>query len=403
MTVARKVVVALLSAALLPLPAVADELADLKAELEALQKRVAQMEEANDKQTDQIAQARSNVPSWVPNFTWKGDLRIRNENIDQENTDERNRNRIRARAGFVAKVNDTVRTEFGLSSADDASPASARSGNQSLGNSNSRKAIYLDLAYVEWQPLPEWKFTAGKMKTPWVRPGQSSYFDGDINPEGFAVSFNRGAFFASTFYNVLAERSTMPETTMAGGQVGFKPVIGPATLTLGASYFDLSHIKGYGDTANLIVAGNTTMTTGCRTASPCVANDFNIIEGFAEIALPLAGRPLALYVELAKNDAATTGLDTAWSTGVLYGKASDPHTWEVGYMFQSTEKDAQYGGYGDSDWGGGNTDYQGSAVKVGYAIAKNWMFNAMFQVSDISRHTAPLDYKRLQIDLNFKY
>jgi hypothetical protein len=400
---APKFAAALLVMTVLPLPAAADELADLKAELEALKQRVAQMEEGNDRQTDQIAQVRSNVPSWVPNFTWKGDLRVRNENIDQQNADGRNRNRIRARAGFVAKVNDTVRTEFALSSADDAAPANARSQNQTLGSSNSRKPIYLDLAYVEWQPLLEWKLTAGKMKTPWVRPGQSSYFDGDVNPEGLAVNFNRGAFFASSFYNVLAERGALPETTMVGAQLGFRPVVGPATLTLAASYFDLSHIKGFGDTANLLPAGNTTKTTGCVTGSPCIANDFNVIEGFAELAMPFAGHPLAVYVELAKNDAATTGLDTAWSAGVLYGKAADPHTWEVGYMYQSVEKDAQYGGYSDSDWGGGNTDYQGSAVKFGYAIARNWVFNAMLQVSDISRHTAPLDYKRLQIDLNFKY
>ncbi len=65
------------------------------------------------------------------------------------------------------------------------------------------------------------------------------------------------------------------------------------------------------------------------------------------------------------------------------------------------QKDAQFGGYGDSDWGAGNTDYHGSGIKAGYAIAKNGVLNAAIQLSDISRHTAPLDYKRLQLDLNF--
>ncbi len=64
----------------------------------------------NDRQSDQIAQVKSNVPSWVPNFTWIGDFRYRNETIDQEYVRKnRNRDRLRLRAGFVAKVNDTVK------------------------------------------------------------------------------------------------------------------------------------------------------------------------------------------------------------------------------------------------------------------------------------------------------
>ncbi len=50
----------------------------------------------------------------VGNFTWKGDLRFRFESIDQQYAPDRNRLRIRARAGFVARVNDTVRSEFAL-------------------------------------------------------------------------------------------------------------------------------------------------------------------------------------------------------------------------------------------------------------------------------------------------
>src|SRR5690606_17547758 len=104
-------------------PAQADEVSELKAAVQALQKRIETLEaqaksteETNDRQTDQIAQARTNVPGWVPNFTLKGDLRYRNENIDQQYAVARNRDRIRVRAGFVAKVNDTVTSELQLAS-----------------------------------------------------------------------------------------------------------------------------------------------------------------------------------------------------------------------------------------------------------------------------------------------
>jgi hypothetical protein len=401
------VVAATLLAAALPVAAADPELEELKAQIRALQERVVQLEEGNDRQTDQIAQTRANVPAWVPNFAWKGDFRYRNEDIQQDGSPDRNRDRIRARAGFTAKVNDTVRTELMLSTADEASPANARSSNQTLGAGNSRKPVYVDTAYVEWQPLPDWKFTAGKMKYPWVRPGQSVLFDGDVNPEGLAVNYAHGGFFASGFYNDLAERAAAKESRMAGGQLGWKGSLGINTFTVGASYFGLTHVKGYGDTANLLVAGNTTRPTGCVLQAPagtaCFANDFDIIEGFAEASRPLAGRPLAVYVDYAKNDAATNGLDSAWSAGVQYGKASEPRSWEIGYMFQEVQKDALFGAYIDSDWGAGNTDFRGSAVKFGYAIAKNWVFNAMYQFSDIALTGTRRDYQRLQLDLNFKY
>ena len=78
-----------------------------------------------------------------------------------------------------------------------------------------------------------------------------------------------------------------------------------------------------------------------------------------------------------KNDRGrSTDLDTAYSAGILYGKASDPRTWEIGYFYQKVEKDALYGQYIDSDWGAGNTDAKGSVVQGRPTRSrKNWTFN----------------------------
>ena len=210
----------------------ADELAETKASVAALQQRITQLEaqakateEANDRQTDQIAVARSNVGSWVANFTFKGDFRYRNETIDQQYLPERNRDRIRVRAGFVAKVNDKVRTELALATSEGNDP---RSSNQTLSGENTRKNVFIDVAYVEWQALPQLKFTGGKMKYPWVRAGSSVLFDGDVNPEGLAVNWAQGSLFASAFYNHLEERAAAGESSMAGGQIGWKPSLGNA-------------------------------------------------------------------------------------------------------------------------------------------------------------------------------
>jgi hypothetical protein len=396
----------------------ADEVSELKAAVAALQKRLDELEnrakavdDTNDRQTDQIAMARSNVGSWVSNFTWKGDFRYRNESIDQEYVaKDRNRDRIRVRAGFVAKVNDTVRTELMFATTEGGDP---RSSNQTLTGENSRKALDLDMAYVEWAPNASWKLTAGKMRYPWVRPGQSVLFDGDINPEGLAVNFTRGDVFASTFYNLLEERSAAAESTMFGGQLGWRPTVGAGRLTVGASYFAFNGVQGRNPFYNASSNGNTTRTTGCITAAPCLVNEYSLVEAFAEYSVPVAGRPLSLYADYFNNADAANGLDTAYSAGVLYGRASDPRTWEIGYYYQLVEKDALYGQYIDSDFGAGSTDARGGVIKFGYALARNWVINGTYMLNetnvDVPVTIAGVgavtgrDYKRLQLDLNFKY
>lgn len=399
-------------------PARADEVSELKAAVQALQKRIDTLEaqakvteETNDRQTDQIAQAKTNVPGWVPNFNFKGDLRYRNETIDQQYAVVRNRDRIRVRAGFVAKVNDTISTELQLASAESGDP---RSSNQTLTGENTRKPIYIDLAYAEWKPHADWKFTAGKMKYPWVRPGQSIFFDGDINPEGLAVNFSHGPFFASSFYNQLEERSAVGESTLFGGQLGWKQPVGAATVTVGASYFDFNSVQHrnpfYAGSSN----GNTTTTVGCFPGqSPCLLNDYNLVEGFAEYSVPVAGRPLSLYADYIKNTAALNNHDTAYGAGIQYGRASNPRTWEIGYFYQKQEKDSVNAQFLDSDYAGGNSDGKGGVFKAGYAFARNWTLNLTYFLNktniDVPVTVAGVgsvrnrDYKRLQVDMNFKY
>jgi hypothetical protein len=409
--------------------AAADEVSELKAAVQALQQRIDQLEskakeaeDTNDRQTDQLAKQRSaaTLPSA---FTWKGDLRYRNENIEQEYAKNRNRDRIRVRTGFTAKVNDTITTEVGLSTSEGNDP---RSSNQTLTGENTRKAIELDVAYVTWQPHADWKLTAGKMKYPWVRPGQSVLFDGDINPEGLAVNFAHGLFFASAFYNLLEERggsltAASADSNLAGAQAGLRGTLGSRSKwTLGAGYFDFNAVQGRNPFYNNSSNGNTTTTTaslcqpGIPTAAPgCLRWDFTQKEVFGEFSTLLGSLPLSAHADWLKNDDAGNGLDTAYSVGVLLGKASDPHTWEIGYVFQHIEKDALYAQFIDSDFGGGNTDSEGSILKGAYAFAKNWTLNLTYFLNktniDVPVTVAGVgpvldrDYKRLQIDLNWKY
>ncbi|NDE87851.1 MAG: hypothetical protein EB048_09735, partial [Gammaproteobacteria bacterium] len=149
------------------------ELEQLKAQLAMLQERLAALEAAQtaqaatttelqdsiDRTSDNLARTVGEGASsgWLGRWVWKGDLRVRNENIDQEATlTDRNRNRFRLRVGAFARVNDTTRVELQLTTGEG---ADARSSNQSFSDANSRKPLDVDTAYVEWAPTDQWKFT----------------------------------------------------------------------------------------------------------------------------------------------------------------------------------------------------------------------------------------------------
>jgi hypothetical protein len=396
----------------------AEEVAELKAALVALQARLEQLEaqvrsteETNDRQTDQIAAARASVGSWVPNYTLKGDFRYRFESVEQDGVANRNRDRLRVRAGFEARVNERVRAEFVLSTSEG---NDARSSNQTLTNANSRKSVFIDQASVDWRVAPSLKLVAGKMKYPWERPGTSAFFDADINPEGLAAMWNSGDFFGSAIYNLLEERSSAAESVMTGIQAGWRPAVGPGRLTLAGAYFDFHSVQHRAAFPNGNANGNSTTSVGCfGGAASCLAHDYDLIEAFAEYSRPVANRPLALFADFMTNEAADNGLDTAWALGLNYGKASEPRSWEVGYLYQTVQKDALFGAFVDSDLGHGNTDYRAHMLRAGYAVAKNWLVNVSYQFAttqiDVpasvggSPSAADRDYDRLHVDLNFKF
>jgi len=418
----------------------------LRTQLEALQAKVAELEkqqaaqqESVDRTTDVLAQTKSGVGEWVGRFTWKGDFRFRNENIDQQyNTFERNRDRIRLRTGFVAKVNDTIKAEVQLTTGEtnQFNHGDARSSNQTLTGGSSRKNILLDLAYAEWSPNAGTKLTVGKMKYPWVRAGQTLLWDGDINPEGVALSWQQGAlgFFGSAYYMDITERSGSgllgaataggANSSMAGAQLGWRGDIASGNrLTVAAAYFAHGGVKGYNNfdvntgnlNGNTLVAKPGAGSLVCRTGiTSCSLNDFDNLEVIAQWDTSVAGYPLSIWGDYLQNTSAATAYDTAMTAGFMIGKASGPGTWELGYQYQKAEKDSQYGLWYDSDFAGGSTDGDGSVFRFAYAFAKNWRVNATYMLNELNNdvgasvagvgtNVRDIGYKRLQLDLNYTF
>jgi hypothetical protein len=442
------------TAAFAPQPAFAQSAADIQAlkdQLTALQTKIEQLEKAQSQTAKTVAETQATsdktadvVAQEKTRLSFNGDVRYRNETFDVQYVDSnRNRDRIRARLNAMFRVNDTITGQLALTTGS----TDPRSGNQTLDGQNARKDFDLDLAYVTWAPTADWKVTAGKQKYSWTRTA-SYFFDNDVNPEGLSANFTKGNFFAGVFYDWLAERAlsfsaptgTNTDSIMFGAQVGYKvPISDTVKLTLGGTYFDFDGVQGYNPLFGGSSFGNTTTTSAAvcsRTlaaGTACLLSDYDIVEVFGDLTASVGGKPLRFFVDAAKNLEAEVNpvagekLDTAYSAGVTYGAAGAAKgTWEFGVIYQKTEKDALFGQLLDSDFGDGNTDTKGFAIRGAYSVARNWTLNAALFLNDLANDVpqtvtvfdgatpAPYDttvisnvfdrdYKRLQLDLNFRF
>ena len=252
----------------------------------------------------------------------------------------------------------------------------------------------------------------GKMRTPFVRTGQTQFYDGDISPEGLAMQFNRGMWFGSVYGTWVdevsgAETTATSDTFMNGIQVGARIPVGTSTLMLNAHYTDL--VAGQGRrgilwnctaTSNACANGNT--TTGAPGVG-VLAYDFDDVQLAVQLNSTLAGLPFQVWAEYAQNQD-PSDLNTAWAMGLFYGAAASYRTWEVGALYQLIEKDALFAQYIDSDFGGGTTDISGFLLRAGYAPLRNWVFNATYFINERNVDIGPrTGYDRLQLDMNLRF
>ncbi|WP_246433428.1 putative porin [Povalibacter uvarum] len=443
----------------------ADDLAQIREQLQGLMQRVDKLEQENTElkaenenlkaqddylkaETKGLRKDAATLASdagkvkgadWAGRITAKGDLRYRYEWIEDPtrqgvvsglqgvNETEQSRHRIRARLGFDAKITDTLLVGLQVATGGD----DPRSSNQTLGGASSRKAIGFDLAYFDWKFATWGNLIGGKMKYPFLRPGQSLFYDGDVNPEGLAMQFNRGMFFGSAFGFLVDERnnaarsstsSSTPATTTLtnciaeagrtcskdvytlGAQIGARFPIGSSTLVAAVGYSDLKNGQGQRPFYNNNANGNT--LTGPFSG---LAYDYNIIEGLAEFNTQVGTLPLQVWANYAQNED-PDDLNTAWGAGVLLGKASNYRTWEAGFGYQVVEKDALFGQVIDSDFGDGTTDTEGWVIRAGWAPVRNTSLNATYFINsrfvDVpvnAVYGTKTDYDRLQLDFNMKF
>jgi hypothetical protein len=357
---------------------------------------VARVGETTEAAVQRVAAA-SEVESWSERIGIKGDFRYRYENIDETGRDERNRNRVRARAAVIADVTDHLQAGIGMASGG-SDPVST---NQTLGGGGSTKDLRLDLAYFQWTGLDDTRVLGGKFKNFLYKPGKHALlWDGDWNPEGLGLAWDNGAYFANLLGTWIESDSNRESEFSYGLQAGFRKDLGDkARLSAGISYFDIGTAgKGtfYGDDDDFF--GNS-----FDPATNTYLYDYGLLELFADLAFEVGQHPASVFVDYVRNQDAPQ-FDTGYALGFKYGSARAGGTWAFGYAWQDLEADAVFGLFTDSDFGGGGTDVRGHILKGSYAIEKNWNADFTYFLNEIDGNAGNKhDYDRLQVDLVVKY
>lgn len=382
-----------------------------EAEMDYLKAQTRDLREEGANTSNDLAKVKG--ADWATKIKARGDFRYRHETISPErdvdgsaeDASDRNRERVRARFGFDAKVTDNIKSTLLFATGGD----DPRSSNQTLGSSGTRKTVGIDLAFADWQFMQGGNLLLGKMPHQIFRPGQSMFYDGDYNPEGVAVKLDRGMFFGTAYGWMLTEnynadpKKNNTDTTVFGVQGGMKfPLLGGETV-LAANYYECVHCQDesplYANSGN----GNTTYTV---TGSPValLAYGYEILELGAQMGMTVGNLPLTLWANYAQNMASDVEYDTAYAVGAMLGKASNPKTWEASLFYESIDKDALFGQFVDSDFGDGKTDSEGWALKAGYAPVKNVTLNGTYFINTLNKDVGTeLDYNRLQLDVNYKF
>lgn len=400
------------------LEAVQAELAALKAERATAGRSApaadyqAQIDQMVEKAVKEKASQINPAPSWVQNVQLFGDFRYRYEQTNDTGgttAEQRDTNRIRARLGLKAIMNEEVDAIFRIASGSSDSPVSV---NQTLGDSLtdsfSHKDIWLDWGYFDYHPasMPGLNVYGGKMKQPFYTVGGNEVvWDGDVSPEGVVASytFNLDSSNIATINGGglwLRERAGDADTSMWGLQGLVRHNFNDEQHVLGGlSWYDLGNIEDQ-TVSGVTLNGNTDNGSGGYEF------DYNMIEGFAEYGFALAGMPSAAYGTYIENTAADSGQNTAFLMGMRLNKMSKKvGSWQAFYNYSEVDGDAVFAGLTDSDIFLGGTGGKGHELGFQYMLQKNVEANLSYFISERADRAGQAggDIHMLHGDLIFKF
>lgn len=407
-----------------------------------------------------LAQAKSErwaepnaVPAWVDRIQWEGDMRLRyqTDSYDRANTepydyilaslgnnptgsqvtraagflstsatavtgntrDERDRFRLRARLGVLAKISDQWSAGIRLATGNTTDRVST---NQTLGQDFNKYQLLVDRAYITYEPAEWLSFTGGRIANPWF--STDLMWSENLNFEGFAAtlkpSFAQGDFRPFLTVGAFPLRESSPPTRdtrwVRGVQAGAKWQLAQHTrLTLGAALYDFDNLEGRLEDDTRFLAGNPSYGqyeygTGLRQKGNTLfrTNAASDVASASIWGLASRFRPMDLTASMdlghfdpfhviltadyVKNTAfdreeifrrtgvrLTDGKDYGYLYRVQVGKPKleKRHDWNASFTYRYLGSDAVVDAFTDSDFGLGGTNLKGYVLGFNYGLDPN--------------------------------
>lgn len=352
-------------------------------------------------------------PAWFERMNLMGDFRLRTENVQAEGTDARIRNRILARLGVTAKVNENVNATIRLGTGNFGAP-NITSYNVTMGTSSDKKPIWLDLAFVDWKVFPTTSVQIGKQNHPFFTPGkQQLVWDSDLTLEGGSVRFNREVesfrYFANFGGFWLAEQHGAPQSANDG-------LLGAAQIGAGYKSEALSGVAAVGYYSHRVEGTQFNLSDSSAGGSPVASTNFkgnsvtgnrynynyDEINGSLEIGTDRLPIPVLVYGDYVVN-AGPEKDNVGQLYGIRLGRVKDVGSLAFDYNYRILEKDAALGIFTDSDFAGGGTDVRGHRFGLQYQAAQNTLVSATYIGSENNVSTTKTFYELAQLDFTFSF
>jgi hypothetical protein len=447
------------------------------------------------------------IPSWLDSIKWEGDLRLRYQiddfpsgnsssanyafeswedwigvnglgfsGIDPNattraadfakvngngvatgnSTENRERLRLRARLGLLAKISESWSGGIRLATG---SSTDRVSTNQTLGQDWNKYTLMVDRAYLRFNPDERLSVMGGRIPNPWF--STDLVWDDDLNFEGVAATWKpmQDSRTLSPFLTVGAfpiKEENPPASSgrwMHGVQAGTQWNINSDTrLKFGFAWYAFHNFEGqvesnsslnvsftpeaasYGQyeySSKLRQKGNTLFRTNAaqdrgETSYWGLASKFRPINLTASLDLaqfdPIHVILTADWVrntaydrnEIRSRTQGRVSLSDGKSHGYQYKltlgmpRLKEARDWQVSFAYRYLGSDAVVDAFTDSDFGGGGTNLKGYVIGLQYAVDRNAVVGLRWLSADQIDSFAPgtnLKFSQdvLQADVNVRF
>jgi len=349
------------------------------------------------------------IGSWLDELKIYGDVRMRYEQFFNQKVvrtdqlasvngpvapwygsiEDRTRFRYRLRLGMTATAGD-FKGGLRLASGENQGAANGNgdpiSTNTTFDTTDSKKPVYIDQAFLAYNPtwFDEFTLTGGKMENPFFFTPM--VFDADWTPEGLAESFvfpvNDSFQVFFTAAQIAIEENARGTGQQASGngrdiflygeQAGFDWKIIDKKLGW-KSAVALYTFDGLNKAPVTLPTAGNPLHAIAGTAANNVRNAMNTIDFNNQIKLGLFEKlPITIYGDYMYNLAAVNqgsdGLDDGWYVGLKLGEAKKQGQWELAYWYEELGANAFLDAIVDSDFGYGGTNNKGHIIKGAYAV-----------------------------------